>query len=370
LNPPFAYQPSANNVLFSNPFTSALTGQTTSQSFPSSMTTIKYNYPPPGTADYSLGVQQQLAPSVILAVQYVGSDGWDQNDDRPINALPLSDLTDRKSVAGGTGANPYRTFPGYAGITQEENETNFNYNSLQATLRMDNKHGLTTQLSYTWSHNIDIGQNDLAGLTAPWNASYDKGSDAGYDRRHIFNASYVYDLPFFQKSSNLAAREILGGWSISGITTLETGTPISIGLSGVDTVGLGSGGNRPDLVSPVVYLDPKASVGGGYGHYFSKASFATPATAWSGLSSTNGYGTARKDTVHLPPWDLWNLSLFKSIPLTPGEGTKLELRFESFNTFNHTIFTGLDTNSGDGNFGSVTGDFAQRTLELGGKITF
>jgi len=369
LNPPFAYQPSANNVMFSNPFTSALTGATTSQSFPSGMTTIKYNYPPPGTADYSLGIQHQLMPSVIAVVQYVGSTGWDQNDDRPINALPLSDLTDRQKVAGGTGANPYRTFPGYAGITQEENETNFNYNSLQAGLRMENKHGLTTQLSYTWSHNIDIGQNDLAGLTAPWNAKYDKGSDAGYDRRHIFNASYVYDLPFFQKSSNLAAREIIGGWSVSGITTLETGTPISIGLSGVDTVGLGSGGNRPDLVSPVVYLNPKASIGG-YGHYFSKASFATPATAWSGLSTTNGYGTARKDTVHLPPWDLWNLSLFKTIPLTPGEGTKLELRFESFNTFNHTIFTGLDTSSGDGNFGSVTGDFAQRVLELGGKITF
>ncbi len=106
-------------------------------------------------------------------------------------------------------------------------------------------------------------------------------------------------------------------------------------------MGLGSGGNRPDLVSPVVYLNPKASIGG-YGHYFAKISFATPATAWSGLSTTNGYGTARKDTVHLPPWDLWNLSLFKTIPLTPGEGTKLELRFESFNTFNHTNFTGLD----------------------------
>ena len=138
----------------------------------------------------------------------------------------------------------------------------------------------------------------------------------------------------------------------------------------MDTVGLGNGGNRPDLVSPVVYLNPKASINGSYGHYFSKVSFATPATAWSGNSFTNGYGTARKDTTKLPPWDLWNLSLFKVIPLTPGEGAKLELRFESFNTFNHTIFTGVDSSTGDGNFGSVTGDFASRVLELGGKITF
>lgn len=370
LNPPFAYQPSGNNVLFSNPNTSALTGQTTSQSFPSQLTTIKYNYPPPGTADYSLGVQRQLAPSVIAVIQYVGSDGWDQNNDRQINALPLSDLTDRQKVAGGANANPYRNFPGFNNINQEENETNFNYSSLQAGVRMDNKHGLTTQLSYTWSHNIDIGQNDLAGLNAPYNAKFDKGSDAGLDRRHIFNASYVYSLPFFERSSSLIAREVVGGWSISGITAMQTGTANNITLTGVDTVGLGNGSNRPDLVSPVVYLNPKSSVIG-TGHYFSKTSFATPQTAWSGLSATNGYGTARKDTVKGPSFQHWNLSLFKTIPLTPGEeGTKLELRFESFNTFNHTNFTTVDSNSGDANFGSVTADFDSRVLELGGKITF
>jgi len=369
LNPPFAYQPSGNNVLFSNPNTSALTGATTSQLFPSTMTTIKYNYPPPGTADYSLGVQHQIAASVVFAIQYVGSAGWDQNNDRQLNVLPLSDLTDRQKVAGGANANPFRNFPGYNNINQEENETNFNYNSLQGTLRMDSKHGLTTQLSYTWSHNIDIGQNDLAGLTAPYNAKFDKGSDAGLDRRHMFNASYIYALPFFKTSSNLAAREIIGNWSISGITSLETGSANNITLTGVDTVGLGAGGNRPDLVSPVVYLNPKSTVNG-VGHYFSKVSFATPATAWSGLSTTGGYGTARKDTVRGPGFQHFNLSLFKDIPLTPGEGTKLQLRFESFNTFNHTNFTGIDSSSGDGNFGSVTSDFDFRVLELGGKITF
>jgi hypothetical protein len=374
LNPPFAYQPSGNNVMFSNPNTSALTGVTppTPQLFPSTMTTIKYNYPPPATVNYSLSIQRQIAPSVVFAMAYVGSDGWSQNNDRQLNGLPLSDLTDRQKVAGGANANPYRNFPGYNSINQEENETNFNYNSLQGTFRVESKHGLTTQLSYTWSHNIDIGQNDLAGLTAPYNAKFDKGSDAGLDRRHIFNASYVYALPFFQRSSNFAARTIVGGWSISGITVLQTGTANSISgtLSGADTVGLGAGGNRPDLVSPVAYENPKQIINGTAGHWFSKASFATPQTAWSGLSTTNGYGTARKDTIKLPGFQHWNLSLFKTIPLSPGEGPKLELRFESFNTFNHTNFNGIDATASDGNFGSVTGDFDFRVLELGGKIMF
>src|SRR5580658_6746351 len=159
LNPPFAYIPSANNVYFSNPNTSALTGVTTTQSFPSNLTNIKFNYPPPGTADYSFGLQRELAPSVVAVVQYVGSDGWDQNDDRQVNTLPLVDssgsFATREGVANGTlNANGYRNFPGFSNINQEENETNFNYNSLQAGIRMESRHGLTTQVAYTWSHNI------------------------------------------------------------------------------------------------------------------------------------------------------------------------------------------------------------------------
>jgi len=99
LNPPFAYQPSATNVYFSDPHNSALTGATTSQSFPSVLTNINYHYPNPGTADYSFGIQRELAPSVVAVVQYVGSDGWDQNDVRSVNTLPLTSLAQREEVA-------------------------------------------------------------------------------------------------------------------------------------------------------------------------------------------------------------------------------------------------------------------------------
>jgi hypothetical protein len=143
LNPPFAYIPSANNVYFSNPNTSALTGNTTLNTFPSSLTNIKYHYPPPGTQDFSLGVQREVAPSVIAVLQYVGSIGWDQNNDRQVNTLPLVDANNsfatRQQVAAGTlNPNGYRIYPGFAAINQEENETNFNYNSLQAGIRVEN----------------------------------------------------------------------------------------------------------------------------------------------------------------------------------------------------------------------------------------
>ncbi len=376
LNPPFAYIPSANNVYFSNPNTSALTGATTLNHFPSNLTNIKFKYPPPGTANFSLGVQHQLAPSVVLQVQYVGSRGWDQDDDRQINTLPLVDplydlsgssstspYDDRQGVATGTlNPNPYRIFPGFAAVNQEENETNFNYNSLQAGIRVESRHGLTTQVAYTWSHNIDEVSNDLNGLSNPFNPKYDYGSDTGFDRRHILNVSYIYTLPFFQKSSNLAAREVLGGWSISGITDAESGVPLFINYTGSDILGLTAGANRPDLVAKVTY--PKK-----VGEWFSTSSYADPVAPWNG-GPNQGFGSAGKDSAVGPGIFNWNLSLIKSIPLTSHEGPRFELRFESFNTFNHFNPQGVDQNNHDSNFGAVTNDYTPRILELGGKFQF
>lgn len=371
LNPPFAFQPSATNVYFSNPNTSALTGLTTNQTFPSTMTNLQYNYRPPGTAEFSLGIQHELAPSVIAQVQYVGSIGWDQNDTRQINTLPLANGSNpsnpynlREGVANGSlNANLYRIFPGFSNINQEENETNFDYHSFQAGIRAENRHGLTTQVAYTWSHNIDEVSNDLGALSDPFNPKYDRGSDTSFDMRHIVNISYVYALPFFLKSSNLAAREIIGGWSISGITSAHTGIPQYIHYSGSDVVGLGCCfTNRPNLVSKVTY--PKK-----VGSWFSTSSFADPTAPWAG-GPNQGFGNAGKDSVVGPGLINWNLSLFKTIPLTAHEGPRIELRFETFNTFNHTNYQGIDTNSHDSNFGTITNDYGPRLMELGGKFEF
>ncbi len=90
-NAPFAYQPSVNDVYFSDPHTNDLTGATSTVPVAAaSITNLSYYYPNPATVQYSLGVQHQLAPSVVLALQYVGSNGWNQDDLREINDLPLS----------------------------------------------------------------------------------------------------------------------------------------------------------------------------------------------------------------------------------------------------------------------------------------
>jgi hypothetical protein len=280
----------------------------------------------------------------------------------PNNAANPYDL--REGVASGAlTANLYRIFPGYSSINQEENKTNFTYDSLQAGLRMENRHGLTLQLAYTWSHEIDEVSYDLNGLSNPFNAAYDRGSGE-LDRRHIFNANYIYSLPFFKNSSNVLARTTLGGWEISGITIAQSGTPQSITYTGADTLGLGGGTtNRPNLISRVTYPKKRSE-------WFSTSSFAAPVAPWAG-GANQGFGNAGKDAVVLPGRLNFNLSLFKSIALTSSEqAPTLQLRFESFNTFNHTQFDGVDANSADLNFGQVTSAYDPRVLQLGAKFEF
>jgi len=362
-NPPFAFQPSANNVYFSNPAISALTGPVQGASnpiFPSTLTNLDFHYTPPGTAQFSLGVQRQVAQSVIAVVQYVGTTGWHQNNDRNINTLPLNS-PQRQAVAGGkANANLYRQFPGFGSITQEENATNFNYNGFQAGLRMENRHGLTLQLAYTWSHALDAVSGDLNGVSNPFNIRYDYAS-GNLDRRHIFNVNYIYALPSFAHG-NALQRTLLGGWSLSGVVVAQSGSPVNPTFS-TDVLGLGGGTtNRPNVVSNITY--PKTRTA-----WFTKASFAAPVAPWLG-GGNQGFGNSQRNAIVGPGTFNFNTALFKSIPFTAGEGPRLELRFESFNTFNHTQFSGLDTSFTDGNFGQVTNSADARRLQLGGKFYF
>ena len=363
LNPPFAYQPSATNVYFSNPNTSALTGTTTSQAFPSTLTNLSYKYPNPATAMFSMGLQRQLAPSIVGVLQYAGSTGWHQSDDRSINTLPLNSPA-REGVANGTvTTNYYRNYPGYSTITQEETATNFSYHSLQVGLSMQNKHGLTLNLAYTYSHEIDDVSTDLTQVSNPYDIGYDRGSGS-FDRRHDFNANYIYELPFFLRSSNALERNALGGWSVSGITVAETGTPAPITYNGADVLGLGGGTtNRPNLVAPVSYPHSRLA-------WFNTSAFSAPIAPWvNGSNNNQGFGSAGKDAIVGPGLYNTNLSIFKTFAFK-AEGPTLEVRFESFNTFNHTEPNNIDQNTNDANFGQVTTTYDPRTIQLGAKFNF
>lgn len=363
-NPPFSYVPSANNVYFSNPATSNVTGLTAAQPiFPASLSAISHHYPVPTSMQYNLGIQRQLSPIAVLKVGYVGTLLYNQTNTSDINTVPLND-PNRLAICGGncgyTGPaydpNLDRNYPGFSNISYEFGDNyHATYNSLQTSLLIHARRNLNVSVAYTYSHAIDYGSGDGSGFSNPYNFAYDKGS-ADYDRRHIAEIGYFYALPFFRHGANPFARAALGGWQLSGITTFETGTPFTAGL-GYDNTGLGGGvGTRPNAIGSVDYLKTQA-------HWFSPSSFSAP--------SPLVFGSEGRNTIYGPGLDNWNMALSKTFPLW-REGTQLELRLETYNTFNHTEFKDVNSNFGSGpqEFGQVTSTHSPRILELGGQITW
>jgi Carboxypeptidase regulatory-like domain len=382
-NAPFVNDPSASFVNVSDPHVSTQTGDVASTPFfASGLTTLALKYPAPAVAQYSLGIQHELSPSLIWVVQYVGNLAWHQNSQVHVDNFPLStamlvrqkggniNAADAATLginASGAGQGPqinnsnsFRTYAGYSGITSQENDTNGTYSGFQTGLRVQNRWGLSGELDYTYSHEIDIQTYDnTCCISNPWYYKYDKGS--GFlDRRNIVSANYIYNLPFFAKSSGLV-HSIAGGWEIAGTMTDESGVPTASQYGGNDTIGLGGGySNRMNASGKMTY--PKK-----VGQWFDTSILSVPTAAWLG-GQNQGFGSAGKDAVVGPGRVNFTTSLYKSFAIT--ERAHFELRFESFNTFNHTQFNSIDVKNTDGNYGQVTNTWDPRTLELGGKFVF
>jgi hypothetical protein len=367
-NAPFANTPSASGVYVSNPSTSYQTGQTAATPiFAQGLTSLAPTYRAPAVAQYSLGIQRQMFPSVVGTFQYVGNMAWHQNIDRAINTYPLSTPLSIRQQAGSGGlanADFYRTYQGFSGITQQENTTNGGYNGLQIGIRAQNRYGLTGEVDYTYSHEIDISSYDLNGVSNPFNLKYDKASGA-FDRRHILSSNYVYKLPIFNHSQGLE-HSLLGGWEVAGTIIAQTGTIIGNNgptLNGNDIIGLGGGyTNRPNLVGKVQYTKVHG------GAWINPSNFSQPLAAWQG-SLTQGFGNAGRDSVIGPGRLNFTTSLYKGFALT--ERVNFEFRAESYNTFNHTEFSSLNNGfGGNSGFGHVNGTYDPRNLEFGAKLKF
>jgi hypothetical protein len=386
--PPFAYNPNANNVYFSTPSRSWVTGDVASKPFfPAGIQNLPQTYRAPAVAQFSLGVQREIKPSVIWVVQYVGNIAWHQNVQRNINTYPLdTSLTVRCNAGDGSNkynggtdvcpdgnapsslpnSNLFRTYQGWAGIAQQENTTNGNYNGFQTGVRVQNRWGLSGEVDYTYSHEIDLTTYDLNTVSNPWNLKYDKGAGA-LDRRHILSINYVYHLPFFNHSSSAWVKGLLGGWEVAGTVLDESGvipTNQGPGMSiKYDPIGLGGGyTNRPNQLAKTHYLKQR-------NEWFDTGSnyWAAPTPSWLGGTDL-GFGSARKDAIVGPGRVNFTTSLYKNFAIK--EVAHIELRFESFNTFNHFQPNGLNTSFNGGQFGQITSAWEPRTLELGGKFVF
>jgi hypothetical protein len=341
---------------------------------PAGITGLDINdYKPPVSYQWSFGMQHALGTKSVLSVSYVGNQGRHQNDYRNINLPAETSLAGVAGLIPNTPAINYNIapglpFPGFNSITLSENEANTNYDGLQIDLNSQLSRDLTLRAFYTLSRANDPtngnGGQDLQTVSNPYAGwKYDEGL-SGYDRTNVAVVDFIYDIPLFRHSESRLLKSVVGGWQISGIVTMESGLPINITMTGGQG-GLGVGGsNRPDLTGT---LTTPHTVN----EWFSPTAFSAP--------TIGDWGTLPHNDLRGPGRDNWNLSLFKRFTLWESRGSYLELRLETFNTWNHTQFNQVSTGGtflANGkpdpttNFGQVTSAFDPRILQLGGKIYF
>ena len=157
---------------------------------------------------------------------------------------------------------------------------------------------------------------------------------------------------------------------------MQSGAPINITYGGNSVTSIipnlsgGNSGVRPNLTGPIKYTKQYVQQSDGTFAYqwFDPSSFTAPAAGT--------WGNLGHDALRGPGRDNWNLSLFKSFVLSESRGSRLELRAESFNTWNHTQFKGdvqnggISTSLGSGNFGIVTNAYDPRVFQLGVKLFY
>jgi hypothetical protein len=370
-NIPFSLNVNLNNVQLQNPNILLQTGAApTFQTIKAAdIIGLDINgYKPTTSTQYSAGVQQSFGAKTVLSVSYVGNQNRHLNDYLNTNLPSLSDLA---LMTGGTlnyQQAPSLPYKGFRAISQAKNEANGHYNSLQIDLNSQASKDLQLRAFYTLSRSIDpttggSGQ-DLNGVTNPYLGwRYDLGPSQ-FDRLHNFSANFIYNIPVLRNSSNGLVKSLVGGWAVSGIITIESGLPWNIngGSNLVCEANCPTGKNRPNINGSISYMhkpvastDPFQRI-----QYFDTSVFSTPAPGtWGNLSHNALRGPGR---------DNWNLSLFKTFAF--GETAGLQLRLETFNTFNHTQFQNVDVGLGDSRFGQFTSAYPARIVQLAGKVYF
>ncbi len=371
-NPPLTYRPvipanagPTGNIDALNP------GLVSGLRFPVGLNAFDQKGQIPKTYSVSLGVQRELPWRLALDVAYVGNRTRHLQYQYNAQALPVG-----SQLSPSLPSTFYANFLGYSAIGFTKYGANSSYDSLQSKVSRRFGRGLFLSADYTWAKAIDLQDSDNGNqsglqITDPFNLHSDYAR-AGFDRKHVFNFNYVYTIPFHQTG---ALRYLLGGWEVSGVTRFQSGVPLDITSNG--NAGNFVGVVRPDFSGGSVYVNNKPLAGispgnGGNHVWFNPFLFTQPVPG--------SVGGVRRYALTGPGINNWDISLFKNVKFT--ESMSLQLRLESFNTFNHTqpasvntaISTpgpGLAPSTGTvGSSGTINGYRSPRNVQLGVKLYF
>jgi hypothetical protein len=362
--------------------------------------TLNRSNPPARVYNTSLGIQRRLPGKVVLDVAYVGTFGRHIGTTTQMNNLPYgkrfeaSSLDPTQSRPQALPDNFLRPYQGYAAIPYVSFDANSNYHGLQVSAQRRFANGFQAGLVYAWSKAMDYSDEDKGGVVTfndrkLWNYGL-----ADYDRTHIFAANYVVNLPG-GKLENGLLKTVAGGWQISGLTRVQTGTPLDLDESlrtgcsipnapcaatttnnfGTDITGGGDGWRAVRSGNPTLPRGQRT-----VDRWFDTSVFSPPALAqqvtdMAGVQRVLALGNTGRTFARGPAMVNTDLALFKNIGM--GKATA-QLRIEAYNVFNHTQFSTVnvspqwDQSGAQVNpaFGKITATRDPRIVQLAIRMKF
>jgi carboxypeptidase family protein len=259
------------------------------------------------------------------------------------------------------------------------------YQGLQLQLRRRFSNGFSLTANYTLAKNTTDIWADNATQTVNYRSLRNRDLDGGpapFDVRHVFQAFWTYELPFGtnhrMKSGNAVADAIIGGWTFSGVLSLQSGNPFRLtsGRNVVNNLGDGgvilAGGMTVDKLQDLISISPAP----GFNRY------------WIDPKLVGPDGRANADFLQVPTTPgqagqyiyLYgrnsysvDASLSKMVPLP--RRASLTIWFGAFNVFNNPIWSAptflSDTSIQSATFGQTTGPVnASRSMQVRGEIRF
>jgi hypothetical protein len=320
---------------------------------------IDRNIKPPYIENYNLNIQQQISSKVAVQIGYVGSQGhrlWRFFDINQPTAQAIHDAAcpgalgtaPGSACTGGapisfTAPRPFGSPTGAVYIFQENSSGKSNYNSLQASLRVNGWYGVTSGVNFVWSRSMDNssdGEDFVPNAAQPADStSKNPKNEYGPSNFNIpkrFTWVVSYQLPTLSGGM----QKLKSGWGLDSTVTLQTGQPFTLNYNGEDDYsGSGEGYDRPDVIGPIVYNyhDPS--------NFLNLNSFAMPCTtsgpvngaATDCVAGTQHFGNLGRNALQGPPFKQWDLAIYKNTKFS--EKLSLQLRAEFFNLLNHPNFS-------------------------------
>ncbi|HTV02216.1 MAG TPA: TonB-dependent receptor [Luteitalea sp.] len=302
-----------------------------------------------GTIDsWNVFVERRLALDLAVSAGYVATATRGGYGDVNLNY----------AESGGNVNRVYAQQAGNASILLWGSRMKANYHSMQVALNRPFKSGLLLKGAYTWSKALnEVDDDGRAAVLWSQPSQYARNyAFAGYDRPHMVQLGFVYELPFARESQGVLA-QVIKNWQVNGIGSWLSGTPFTVG--GDNGLLQQQGGQQTANVT--------GELKGGFGNagpdqpWYDPSQFSQPGNAW-GNSGRNAFRGPSN----------WNVdfSVFRAFPVGRY---RLELRAESQNVFNHVQWGNPVTGITDPNFMRIR-TYAPwrtpRTVQLGLRFQF